>query len=455
GFRMKFKEFDALLSECVKLKCLRGGQTVQVLMMKMRYLPPSYLTRRLILLYLRCDVLDDARKVFDEMPDRDVVSWTSIIHGYSTTGLYSEALGLFIQMLRSGTGPNEYTFATILTCCVGDSSVVRCGLQIHSLVVKCRYELHKHVGCSLLDFYAKSGRIHDARKVFDGLPQKDLVCYTAIITGYAQLGRDGEALELLSALQNKGMALNYVTYTGILTALSGIAAHEYGRQVHCNALRSGQSHVVLENSLIDMYSKCGNLSYARRIFDTMTEKTVVSWNTMLAGYANHGNGKDLVELYGSMRVDGGGTIPNRETLLIALSGCSHGGMEEIGLQLFDEMKRRYEVDLGVEHYGCVVDLLARGGQLERALGFVEEMGVSIEPNAAIWSSVLGGCAVHGNVVVGRVAAEKLMEMEPENGGNYSVVCNLYWCDGRWEDVRRVREMMVEKDVLKKPGRSWI
>lgn len=249
------------------------------------------------------------------------------------------------------------------------------------------------------------------------------------------------------------MASNYVTYASVLTALSGLAAIEYGRQVHGHVLRSEYSlNTVLENSLIDMYAKCGNLAYARRVFDRIPERTVISWNAMLGGYCKHGIGEAVVELYKKM-TDENKINPDSTTLLTVLSGCSHGGIEDVGLKFFDEMAVKYGLDLGIEHYGCMVDLLGRAGQIRRALQFIKEL--PLEPNAAIWSSLLGACRAHHNVEIGKIAGDQLLQIEPENAGNYVILCNLYASEGRWEEVGRMRELMKEKAVMKEPGKSWI
>ncbi|KAL6539843.1 putative pentatricopeptide repeat-containing protein, mitochondrial [Orobanche hederae] len=455
GLGMRFRDYDALLNECVDQKSLRGGQRVQAHMIKTRYLPAVYLSTRMIVLYLKCEVLDDARMVFDETRERNVVSWTAMISGYTKSGFCSEALNLFVQMLRSGTYPNEFTFATVLTSCMGPYGLEH-GRQIHSHIVKSPFEFHTYVGSSLLDLYAKAEKIHEARLVFEGLPGRDVVSCTAIISGYAHLGFDNEALDLFRTLQREGMVSNYVTYASIVTAISGLAAFEYGRQVHGHVFRSElSSYIVLQNSLIDMYSKCGNLVYARRMFDKMPERTVVSWNAMLAGYGKCGIGKTVVELYNKMKEES--TIkPDGTTLLTVLSGCSHGGTENTGLKIFDDVASEngiVPVDLSVEHYGCVVDLLGRAGQLERALGFIEDM--PFEPNAAIWGSLLGACRAHKNAVIGKIAGDRLLEIEPENAGNYVILCNLYASNGKWDEARKVRELMIKKAVTKEPGRSWI
>ncbi|KAK6945334.1 Pentatricopeptide repeat [Dillenia turbinata] len=226
GVENVFKDYDTILTECINQRAIREGQRVYTHMIKTHYDPPPYLS----------------------------------------------------------TEPNEFTFASILTSCVGPSGFDH-GRQVHSLVIQSSFESHIFVGSSLLDMYAKAGRIHEARGVFDCLPERDVVSCTAIISGYAQLGLDEEALKLFQQLQKEGMDSNYVTYASLLTSLSGLAALDHGRQVHGHVLRSELPfYVVLQNSLIDMYSKCGNLTYSRRVFDKMSERTVISWNAMIVGY---------------------------------------------------------------------------------------------------------------------------------------------------------------------------
>ncbi|XP_024031161.1 putative pentatricopeptide repeat-containing protein At3g13770, mitochondrial isoform X3 [Morus notabilis] len=434
GHESKLDSYNALLNECVSQGTVKEGQTVHAHMIKTCYFPSLvYLSTRLIVLYAKCDCLDDARKVLDEMTLRNVVSWTAMISVYSQKGYASEALNLFVQMLRSG---------------------LELGRQIHSFVLKTSFESHMFVGSSLLDMYAKAGRIHDARQVFTCLPERDVVSCTAIISGYAQLGFDEEALELFRQLLREGMVPNHVTYASLLTALSGLAALDLGRQVHSHVLRSKvPTFIVLQNSLIDMYSKCGNLAYSRRVFDSMTERSVISWNAMLVGYSKHGMGREVVELFDLMRKENK-EKPVSVTFLAVLSGCSHGGMEDKGLEIFYEMKKgTYGAEPEMVHYACVVDLLGRASRINEAFEFINKM--PFVPTPAIWGSLLGACRVHSNFEIGEFAGRQLLEIEPENAGNYVVLSNLYASAGRWEDMRTIRELMKEKVVIKEPGRSWI
>lgn len=321
-------------------------------------------------------------------------------------------------------------------------------------MVKSPFELHIYVGSSLLDMYAKAGKVNDARDVFERLPERDVVSCTAIISGYAQQGLDEEALELFRKLQAEGMSSNYVTYASVLTALSGLAAVELGRQLHAHIIRLELPfYAVLQNSLVDMYSKCGNLAYSRRVFNQMSEKTVSSWNAMLVGYSKHGMGKEVVELFEMMREENK-IKPDGITLLAVLSGCSHGGMEDKGVQIFNEISiGKDRVEVSIEHYGCVVDLLSRAGQVERAFQFIREM--PFPPTAAILGSLLGACWAHLCVDIGEIVAKQLLKIEPENSGTYVILSNLYASAGRWEDARSARDMINERAIVKESGKSWI
>ncbi|OVA07870.1 Pentatricopeptide repeat [Macleaya cordata] len=387
------------------------------------------------------------------MRERNVVSWTAMISAYSQRGYTFDALDVFINMLKSGEPPNEFTFASVLTSCAGVCGFDH-GRQVHCLIIKTNFESHIYVGSSLLDMYAKSGRIHEARGVFERLPKRDVVSCTAIIAGYAQLGLDEEALELFRQLMREGMESNYVTYTSVLTALSGLAALDHGKQVHNRVLRSQlPSYIVLQNSLIDMYSKCGNLTYSRRVFDGMSERTVITWNAMLVGYSKHGLGREVVDLFQFMRKDKE-VKPDNITFMAVLSGCSHGGLIDEGFSIFDEMINGKEgVKPEIEHYCCMVDLLGRAGKVHEAFDLIKK--IPFEPTSAIWGSLLGACRVHNNVTVGEFVAHQLFKIEPQNAGNYVILSNLYASAGRWEDMTNVRELMKEKAVTKEPGRSWI
>ncbi|KAI0502355.1 hypothetical protein KFK09_017303 [Dendrobium nobile] len=449
GTDVRFRGYDALITECVNRKALREGQLVHSHMIKTHYRAPVYLDTRLLIMYDKCGKLDDAREVFDGMPQRNIVSWTAMISAYSQRGFQSLAFGLFRWMLRTGLFPNEFTLATVLACCIGHLGLEH-GRQVHSLAIKNNYNSHVYVGSSLLNMYAKASEIHDARMVFEFLTVRDVVSCTSIISGYAQLNLDNEALEMFRKLYNQGMECNYVTFASLLTSLAGLSALEYGKQVHGLVIRLQLPfYIVLQNSMIYMYAKCGSLLYARRVFDYMPERTVISWNAMLLGYGDHGLGREVLCLFKSMR----DVKSDAVTYTAVLSGCSHGGLTEEGLGVFYSMVGDKEMEPEIGHYACVVDLLGRAGRIEKALEFIRNM--PFEPSIAMWGSLLGACRVHGNVSAGEYVAQKLLSMEPKNAGNYVILSNIYADAGRWEDVVKVREMMKENTVIKEPGKSSI
>ncbi|CAN6194355.1 unnamed protein product [Urochloa humidicola] len=446
----RFHDFDAAVTECVERRALRAGRQVHARMVAAGYRPALYLATRLVIMYARCGALGDARNVLDGMPERNVVSWTAMISGYSQNGRPAEAMELFVTMLRAGCDPNEFTLASVLTSCTGSQGIHHIK-QVHAFSVKINFELHMFVGSALLDMYAKSENIKEARRVFDMLPARDVVSYTAIISGYTQLGLDEEALDLFMQLYNEGMQCNQVTFTALLNALSGLASLDYGKQVHGLVLRKELPFfMALQNSLIDMYSKCGKLLYSRRVFDNMPERSVVSWNAILMGYGRHGLAHEVSQLFTSMHEE---AKPDSVTLLAVLSGYSHGGMVDEGLDMFDLIVKEQSTLLNIEHYGCVIDLLGRSGRLEKALNLIQKM--PFEPTRAIWGSLLGACRVHANVHVGELVAQRLLEIEPENSGNYVILSNIYAAAGMWKDVFRVRKLMLKKTVIKEPGRSWM
>ncbi|KAK6941874.1 Pentatricopeptide repeat [Dillenia turbinata] len=308
GLENVFKDYDTVLTECINQRAIREGQRVHTHLIKTHYDPPPYLS----------------------------------------------------------TEPNEFTFASILTSCVGPSGFDQ-GRQVHSLVIQSSFESHIFVGSSLLDMYAKAGRIHEARGVFDCLPERDVVSCTAIISSYAQLGLDEEALKLFRQLQKEGMDSNYVTYASVLTSLSGLAALNHGRQVHGHVLRSELPfYVVLQNSLIDMYSKCGNLTYSRRVFDNMSERDVISWNAMIMGWEEVRNLREM------MKEKTGTKDP--DTQHFSCKCRSHPRMEEVSAKMKDisiKIKETgYAPHLSSDYHDWGI-LLGHGEKLALAFGLME------------------------------------------------------------------------------------
>jgi pentatricopeptide repeat protein len=243
-----------------------------------------------------------------------------------------------------------------------------------------------------------------------------------------------------------------MTITSVLSACARLSALKHGKEIHHYIIRFWfESHVFVGSALIDMYSKCGSIEVARHLFDKLSERNIVSWNAMIAGYAMHGHGEDALSLFHQMQqadID-----PDHITFIALLSACSHAGLIDEGWHYFISMSREYHITPKVGHYSCMVDLLGRAGRLDEAREFIDKM--PFEPNADVWGALLGACRIHSNIELGKFVAERLFELQPENPGFYVVMSNIYAAAGRWEDVEKVRTMMKDRGLKRRPGCSWI
>eukprot|EP01018_Ginkgo_biloba_P032090 Gb_22770 [translate_table: standard] len=457
--------------------------------------------------------IDEAMKLFRKMPERNVVSWTAMIATCAKHGRGEEALTLFYQMQQSGIQPNQFTFASVLSACANVAALEQ-GKKIHEEILRSQFQSNVFVGNALLDMYAKCGSIKNARNVFDRMPQRDVVSWNAMIAGYtqnghlkeavklfrkmpeqnviswngmitgyaqngqvdealklfqkmpeqdvvswnamiagyAQNGHGEKALKLFRQMQLTGLKPNSETFTIVLPTCADLAALDEGKEVHEVVIRSGyQSDVFLGNTLVDMYAKCGSIEDACHVFNKMPVRNVVSWTSMIVGYAVHGCGKEALQLFEQMRHSG--THPDHVTFLGVLSACCHAGLVDEGWQYFDCMSQYYHITPAKEHYGCMVDLLGRAGRLDEANQFINEM--PIKPDAVVWGSLLGACRIHTNVELGKCAAEHLLELDPENGAHYVLLSDIYAAAGRLDDIEKVWKRRKDRKIKKKRGCSWI
>ncbi|XP_020106979.1 pentatricopeptide repeat-containing protein At2g03880, mitochondrial [Ananas comosus] len=439
-------------SDLIKL-CLRHGSPDHARLLH-RHLfsshanhrPQLFLSNSLISMYVKFGLLEDARDLFDQMPQRNVVSWTTMISALANLKEKEEALRLFIRMQRDGISPNMYTFSSVLRTCNTPSTL----WSIHSCIIKHGLDSDVFVRSSLIDIYSKLGDLEYGYRVFGEMVTHDLVVWNSIIGCFAQSGEGFKALELFAEMKKAGFLANQGTLTSVLRACTGMVLLEMGRQVHVHVLKY-ESDLILNNALLDMYCKCGSLEDARGLFDRMLERDVISWSTMISGLAQNGRSIEALKLFESMKLLG--VKPNHITILGVLFACSHAGLVEDGWYCFNSMEKLFGVVPGREHYGCMVDLLCRAGKLKEAVKFIQEL--KFEPDLVIWRTVLGACRVHRNINLATYVAKEIHKLEPEDEGTYILLSNIYANSRRWGDVELVREAMKDKGVTKEPGRSWI
>lgn len=305
---------------------------------------------------------------------------------------------------------------------------------------------------ALIAGYVKAGDLSMAQGVFDSMPSRDAASWGTLVAGYAQMNRSKEALELFDEMLASSVAPDSVAVVGALSACAQLGALEKGKAIH-NYVKHNQIRLntYLSTGLVDMYAKCGCIDTARNIFESSPEKNVFTWNAMIVGLAMHGHGELSLEYFS--RMCDSGVQPDGVTFLGVLVGCSHAGLLDAARRVFDEMECIHRVRRGLSHYGCMADLLGRAGLIEEGIKMVE--GMPMKGDVYVWGGLLGGCRIHGNVEVAEIAAGHLMALDPDDGGTYSIMANIYANARRWDDVAKMRTLMHKRRVKKNAGGSLI
>ncbi|XP_074313088.1 pentatricopeptide repeat-containing protein At2g03880, mitochondrial [Silene latifolia] len=441
--------YSELIKCCTYNKAIKEGKIVHNHLISNGHKPKLFLLTMLINMYAKFNLLGDAEKLFDEMPERNVVTWTTMISAYSNAKIRHKALEFLVLMLRDQVAPNMYTFSSVLRACDG-LSMLR---EVHCGIVKYGLESDVFVRSALIDAYAKWGELSDAVTVFEEFVTGDMVVWNSIIGAFAQNSDGNEALSLFKKMKRAGFPAKQATLTSTLRAVSGLTLLELGRQIHVHVLKYDKD-LILNNALLDMYCKCGDLDAARLAFSQMVDRDVVSWSTMIAGLAQNGFSKDALALFEKMKVSG--PTPNYITMVGVLFACSHAGLLDQGWCYFRSMKKVFGIEPGREHYGCMIDLLSRAGKLDDAVKLLDEMNVKkCEPDIVTWRTLLGACRVHRNSDLAIYAAKQILEVEPDDVGTCVLLSNIYENSQRWEDSMALRKTMREKGMKKEPGCSWI
>ncbi|CAN6719086.1 unnamed protein product [Malus baccata var. baccata] len=537
---------------------LLGGEVgyagmVHCVAIQMGFGMDMYFGNTMIDLYVKCGAIDHARKLFDEMCQRDLVSWTSMISGYVSEGNVPSGLSLFNEM-RLELEPNSVTMLIMLQGCCGTESAI-CGSQFHGYVIKngLLYDasvqnsilrmytklgtinevegffseldrrdvvswnicisifssrgdvakvrelfndmqgkvapsvetltlvisaLTKHgilsqgeslhclaikrglcdhvLQTSLLDLYAKCGELGISDRLFREIPHRNSITWGAMMFGFIQNGWFSEAVGLFREMQALGPEPRAEILRSLVDAFANLGALKLGKQIHGYITRKSlyedeESYTHLETSIINMYIRCGSLSAARVCFDRMLVKDIVTWTSMIEGCGSHGLGFEALKLFDLMIREG--VRPNSVTFISLLSACSHSGLVTEGCDVFCSMKWKFGIEPDLDHYTSIVDLLGRSGKLKEALAVIMKMMTF--PDSRIWGALLSGCRIYSLRDVGEYAAQRLLELEPDNAGYYTLLSNTQASVGQWDGVEETRRVMSEMDLKKMPGWSWI
>ncbi|GAV63162.1 DnaJ domain-containing protein/PPR domain-containing protein/PPR_2 domain-containing protein/Fer4_15 domain-containing protein [Cephalotus follicularis] len=396
---------------------------------------------------------DSGKQVFYEMFQRNVITWTAVISGLVQNQRYEDSLKLFVKM-RCGCGSVDPNYLTYLSSLMAFSGLqaLREGRQIHALVWKLGMQSDLCIESALMDMYSKCGSVEDAWRIFESAEQLDEVSITVILVGFAQNGLEEEAINFFMKMMKVGMGIDPNMVSAVLGVSSVDTSFGLGKQIHSLIIkRSFSSNVFVTNGLINMYSKCGDLEEAIKVFDRLQQRNSVSWNSMIAAFARHGDSSSALQLYDWMMLEG--VEPTDVTFLSLLHACSHVGLVEKGMEFLKCMTEVHGLSPRTEHYSCVVDMLGRAGLLNEAKSFIEALPV--KPDVLIWQALLGACSIHGDTEMGKYAADQLFLATPDSVAAYILMANIYSSKGRWKERARTIKNMKETGVAKETGISWI
>ncbi|XP_031248668.1 pentatricopeptide repeat-containing protein At4g18840-like [Pistacia vera] len=404
--------FTFVLKACANFGGLREGMQIHGHLLKNGIGSDLFVQNTLVHIYAKSGCIKSARNMLDKMPNRDVVSWNALLSAYVEMRMMELARELFDGMEERSV--ESWNF--------------------------------------MISGYVNVGLVEEARRVFNMMPLKNVVSWNAIITGYAHASCFKEVLLLFEDMQNAKVKPDNCTFVNVLSACARVGALSQGEWIHAYIDKNGIGiDGFIATALVDMYSKCGNIEKAMKVFRSTLRKDVSTWNSIISGLSIHGFGESALQIFSEMIVEG--FEPNEVTFIGVLSACSRSGLLNEGREMFDLMTRVYGIQPTVEHYGCMVDLLGRQGLLEEAEELVRTMPQKEAP--VVWESLLGSCKNHGNIELAEFVARKLLELNPQDSAGYVQLSNMYASVGRWDDVMEVRSKMKAQKVNKDPGCSMI
>ncbi|KAL3616059.1 hypothetical protein CASFOL_040353 [Castilleja foliolosa] len=413
-------------------------------------------------------------------------SWTSSIAYHCKNSRLSKAISQFTAMRTSGVDPNHITFVTLFSGCAHSRSHgPLIGPSVHAYARKIGLDVSNvMVGTAIIDMYSKfgetglarlsfdrmvlknkitwntiingymrNGKFEDAVELFDEMPERDAVSWTVLIDGFVKKGKYDLALEWFQEMLHLGTAPDFVTIVSVLSAVANLGSLSLGLWVHRFVLMRGfiKDNIRVSNSLIDMYCKCGCVELAIQVFDKMPERSLVSWNSMIVGLAYNAHVEEALSYFHSLKRDG--FNPDSVSFTGALNACSHAGLVEKGLELFENMKEISKINPRIEHYGCLVDLYSRAGRLKDALKVLDEM--PMKPNEVVIGSLLAACRDCKDIDLAERLTKYIYDLDPIGDFNYVLLSNIYAATGSWRGASNVRKKMKALGVQKRPGISSI
>ncbi|KAL3039947.1 hypothetical protein AAZX31_01G213700 [Glycine max] len=389
------------------------------------------------------------RQIFDCMSCPSLTSWNAILSGYNQNADHREAVELFRKMQFQCQHPDRTTLAIILSSCA-ELGFLEAGKEVHAASQKFGFYDDVYVASSLINVYSKCGKMELSKHVFSKLPELDVVCWNSMLAGFSinSLGQD--ALSFFKKMRQLGFFPSEFSFATVVSSCAKLSSLFQGQQFHAQIVKDGfLDDIFVGSSLIEMYCKCGDVNGARCFFDVMPGRNTVTWNEMIHGYAQNGDGHNALCLYNDMISSG--EKPDDITYVAVLTACSHSALVDEGLEIFNAMLQKYGVVPKVAHYTCIIDCLSRAGRFNEVEVILDAM--PCKDDAVVWEVVLSSCRIHANLSLAKRAAEELYRLDPQNSASYVLLANMYSSLGKWDDARVVRDLMSHNQVRKDPGYS--
>ncbi|XP_061362004.1 pentatricopeptide repeat-containing protein At2g33680-like [Gastrolobium bilobum] len=429
------------------------GKQLHGLAVKYGFMRETSFVNAVITMYGQHGMVKEAERVFFEMDERSLISWSALLSAFVKNGYANRALEFFLNMLQIDMPLDSGCFSTVLDGC-SECNNLKFGLQIHGLTIKLGHVSDINCGTSLVDLYAKCRSLQSARAIFDRLPNKTIASFNAILIGYLNSKiRDDEEdpMAFFSKLRFNGVRPDMVTFSRLLSLCANQACLVAGKSLHAYTIKVGlEDYTAVGNAVITMYAKCGSVHDAYQIFSCMN-RDHVTWNAIISAYAVNGEGNNALLLFEDMK--GQGFAPDEITILAVLQACSYSCLWEIGLCLFNEMEPKYGIRPVIEHYSCVIDLLGRAGNLSKAIDIINKCPFS--ESSLLWRTLVNACKLCGDLQLGMWASKKLLDLAPNEASSYILVSNMYAEGGMPEEAAKVRTAMNDLKLIKETGSSWI
>ncbi|XP_050221768.1 pentatricopeptide repeat-containing protein At3g09040, mitochondrial-like [Mercurialis annua] len=444
--------FASVISSCATVMALPQGKEIHARSLKYGFASVSFVSNALISMYMKCGQCRYALLVYNVISEPNGVTFNALISGFVENRQPEKGMEFFKAMHQKGFVPDKFTFAGLLGICSSDNDYW-IGIQLHCQAIKVNLEDSAFVGNVIITMYSKFKLAEEAGKLFGLIKEKDLISWNTLITACSSCKDYETALKVFKEMIDDCVVKpDDFTFAGVLAACAGLASIRHGKEIHCHLIRIRQyQDVAVGNALVNMYAKCGSIRHAYDVFSRMIRRNLVSWNTIIAGFGNHGLG--AIALGHFKKMESMGINPDSVTFVGLLTACNHAGLVEEGQHYFDCMEDIYGISPDIEHFACLIDLLGRAGRLQEAEAYMKKLPFGQDP--IILGSLLSACRLHGDVVIGENLAKQLLKLQPVTTSPYVLLSNLYASDEMWGGVAEAWKMLKGSGLKKEPGHSLI